>query len=76
MGSNNLKARLVKNNIFGGIILSLIIAINCVWYIHYTKSNERYQYQLNQMNDHARQQKQVIEYQEFIIDKYKKRHAK
>lgn len=61
----------MKKIIFGSIILSLAIAINGVWYIHYTKSNERYQYQLNQMNDQTIEQKRVIEYQEFIIDKYK-----
>lgn len=56
------------------IILSLAIAINFVWYIHYTESNKRYQYQLNKMNEQTLEQKRVIEYQEFLIDKYKEKN--
>ena len=61
----------MKNIIWGSVILSLAIAVNGVWYLHYTKSNKRYQYRLNQMSVQTKEQKQVIKHQEFIIDKYK-----
>ena len=61
----------MKNIIWVSVILSLAIAINGVWYLHYTESNQRYQYRLNQMSVQTKAQKQVIKHQEFIIDKYK-----
>jgi len=64
-----------KNKRLAVVLLIFVLVVNGVWYALYSVSRQQYRYRLDTMSEKVVKQKELIEKQEFIIEKYQEKNV-